>query len=184
MASQVLPDGNEEQGPRTDLMEIRRVPGAGRGLFAKVPIARGTLLERAPCLRYPAANYQAHARHTLVEHYVFSAGRSGDMLMALGWGSLYNHNPRPSVDYKVNAEVVPVGEEPVDENPFGEDTFIEYSAARDIALGEELCIYYGGHVPPEWNGTVEGEEEESDGEFVLPGGGGSGSEDDMCSNAR
>ena len=42
-------------------------------------------------------------RYTVLEHYLFHARSQGDMLLALGLGSLFNHNHRPNLDYRVDA---------------------------------------------------------------------------------
>lgn len=39
----------------------------------------------------------------MLEHYLFHARSHGDMLLALGLGSLFNHNHRPNLDYRVDA---------------------------------------------------------------------------------
>jgi hypothetical protein len=41
-------------------------------------------------------------RHTVLEHYLFHT-RSGDMLLALGIGSIFNHARKPNVDYRVDS---------------------------------------------------------------------------------
>ena len=247
---------------RRDLMELRRVPGAGRGVFATAAVARGTLLERAPCIRFDAASYRAHVAHTCLEFYVFSL-RGGGVLLALGWGSLFNHSPTPNLDYKLHAgpsaaaaaaaagprrrkptgrgggaaagggeggessggdegggggeggggvegggaeqqqqqqqqdeEAPPAAAAagagkndaeggpdgcassgPYEGNPYrptaaladgggyGEDCWIDFSAARDIAAGEQLCFYYGSR--PEWDGPEFGPPSSDDEGFLF-----------------
>ena len=40
-------------------------------------------------------------RHSVLEHYLFH-GQGGDMLLCLGFGSLYNHHRQPSLDYRID----------------------------------------------------------------------------------
>jgi SET domain-containing protein len=106
------------------LFAIEEREGTGRGLYARVHIPRGTLIHTAPCLLVPKAEYDNHMKYTLLEHYLFNL-KSGDKLLALGVGSMFNHRDPPSVDYRVD----------------GERVLIEYIACRDIEVGEEMYIY-------------------------------------------
>lgn len=45
--------------------------------------------------------WRSFRRHTVLEHYLFYA-KDGDMLLALGLGSLFNHSRRPNLDYRVD----------------------------------------------------------------------------------
>ena len=116
-----------QRGDGLAAVEIRQTAARGRGVFAASQIARGDLLERAPCILVPKREYEEHARHTAFEHYLFTARASRNSLLALGIGSLFNHSSRPNVDYRVHEETLTI------------DSF----AARDVPAGEELCIYYG-----------------------------------------
>ena len=139
-----------------DLVEIRRfADGRGRGLVARRGLPRGTFVCRAPCLRLPLHEYQNHVRHTVLEHYVFSL-RCGDVLVALGWGSLFNHDANPNVSYSVCSART-------DASHDGDS--IDFVTARDVRCGEELCIYYGPR--PAW-----------DGDGDADGGGANGSDHD------
>jgi hypothetical protein len=103
----------------------------GRGLFAlSGSIVRGALLHSAPCLAVSADEYQRHLKHTLLEHYVFKS-KAGNMLLALGYGSLFNHSKHPNVDYRI-----------------GDDDCIHFysSSYRTIRSGDELCISYGSNL--------------------------------------
>ena len=77
----------------------------------------------------PKVSYDAHAKHTVLEHYLFNC-KDGDRLLALGYGSIFNHSDPPNVDYRLDKPGM----------------VIRYYAARDIVVGEELCIYYGANL--------------------------------------
>lgn len=62
----------------------------------------------------------------MLEHYLY-VGRNGDMLMALGVGSLFNHSQQPNLNYSIDHDQL----------------VIRYRAARAIAAHEELTITYG-----------------------------------------
>ncbi len=120
-------------------LEIRAVSytgeEVGRGVFSLIDIPRGAFIENAHAILLPEDEYRAHIAKTVLEHYVYSAPRGskhqGAMLLALGIGSLFNHSKIPNVDFRVLAE----------------EQRVEYRACRDIKAGEELCIFYGTHVP-------------------------------------
>ncbi|GMI48847.1 hypothetical protein TrCOL_g5990 [Triparma columacea] len=152
MSSSPPPTENPPPTPLTFV--IRDVEGRGRGLFSRAPISRGDLIHEAPCLLVPKSSYDSHAKHTVLEHYLFNC-KDGDRLLALGYGSIFNHSDPPNVDYRLDK----VG------------MVIRYFAGRDVKIGEELCIYYGANLWFEEVGgsrsKVEEESESSDDENFL-----------------
>ena len=120
---------------------------AGRGLFALRDIAQGERVHLAHCILVPKEEYQSHCRHTVFEHYLFNC-RSGDRLLALGDGSLFNHARKPNIDYRIGET----------------EQVIRYYACKPITAGEELCINYGNDLWFEEAGVEagEGEGEESE----------------------
>ena len=123
---QKLHPNMEEQSPRTPYT-IKTDPEKGRGLYATQTLQKGFLLHTAPCILITKEEYDTHMKHTILEEYLFNARTNGDKLLALGVGSLFNHNRKPNVDYRVHKDKL----------------IIEYWIARDVEEGEELCIYYG-----------------------------------------
>jgi uncharacterized protein len=103
----------------------------GRGLFAVKDIAPHTLIHVAPCILTSRTEYDQFLRHTVFEHYLFNDKSTGNKLLALGYGSLFNHSRQPNVDYRIDSE----------------NLLIRYSSGhRPIATGKELCIYYGPNL--------------------------------------
>jgi SET domain len=103
----------------------------GRGLFAATDLEPGTVIHVAPCINVSKGEYEQHMRHTILEHYLFNDVRSGNKLLALGYGSLFNHSNHPNVSYKVNSA----------------SQTIEYrSGYSTIPIGTELCISYGSSL--------------------------------------
>lgn len=110
----------------TNLCKIRNGP-KGRGLFSRSLIPSGTLIHEAPCIRVVKEEYENSMCHTVLEHYLFNVA-GGDKLLALGYGSLFNHSRHPNVDYRVDAA----------------NLCIRYfSGHKNIQKDEELCISYG-----------------------------------------
>ncbi|KAH9925436.1 uncharacterized protein BXZ73DRAFT_50055 [Epithele typhae] len=121
MAVTVAPDHLNSSGLR-----IEYAQGKGRGVYASREIPAQTLIEISPVLLFSAAEYEAHGKHTVLDHYTF-VWRDGKMALALGLGSLFNHSQKPNVSYSID--------------PSTES--IRYTTFRPIAKDEELCIFYG-----------------------------------------
>ncbi len=112
-------------------IEVRRVKGKGRGVFARRPIAEGEVIERVPVLVLSAGDIKHAESWNGFAGYCFLWG-DGTVALALGYGSLYNHSYRPNARY-------------LDQ---GRQTKV-FSALRDIAAGEEITINYNGEPTDE-----------------------------------
>jgi SET domain-containing protein len=104
-------------------IEVKRIKGKGRGVFARRLIRRGESIERVPMLVLPAGQSKGGS---VVSDYCFAWGR-GTVALALGYGSLYNHSYRPNARY----------------DDVGPQTK-EFTALRDIQPGEEITVNYNG----------------------------------------
>ncbi len=112
----------------------------GRGVFAARAFAAGELVESAPVVlcngRFEAL--PAELRALLFDWAHLAGARSGHAL-ALGYGSLYNHDNPANLRYEAESQ----------------RHRLRFVAARDIAVGEELTINYnaagGGHASAQDN---------------------------------
>jgi hypothetical protein len=108
-----------------------RIGGAGargRGVFSTSAITQGELVERAPVIVVPAAEWPQVAASEFY-HYCFAFGPGDrDAALALGHGSLFNHDWQPNAVYRKRPELAA----------------IDFIARRAIAPGEEICINYNG----------------------------------------
>ncbi|GMI11015.1 hypothetical protein TrLO_g13130 [Triparma laevis f. longispina] len=129
--------------------EMQSNDTSGRGLYATKCIPSGTLIHTAPCLLFPSSTYTNHARHTVLEHYLFNCP-NGDRLLALGYGSIFNHDETPNVDFRVDRENLEV----------------RYIACKEIDVGCELFIYYGDKLWFEYAGKKE-ESSDEEGDFLA-----------------
>ena len=111
----------------SEFVEVKRVSGKGRGVFARCFISRGTVIERVPVIVLPAQEVMECTPESRLASYVYDWGKS-TVGLALGFGSMYNHSYRPNARYD-------------DE---GQQTKI-FTALRDITSGEEVTINYNGH---------------------------------------
>ena len=107
---------------QSEYLEVRRIPGKGRGVFARILIPKGTIFETVPML---VCKQDDLVGSTLMD-YVYAWGKE-TVGLALGYGSMYNHS------YKPNARYFDL---PVQRK--------EFVALRDIQPGEEVTINYNG----------------------------------------
>ncbi|KAI8086743.1 uncharacterized protein BX664DRAFT_336652 [Halteromyces radiatus] len=110
-------------------LELRHDELKGRGVFATIPIKRRTLIDVSPVLLFPQDEYATHGRYTQLDHYTYK-WKDGYMALALGLGSMFNHNKDPNVGFIRDFT----------------NQLIRYVALRDIGQDEELCISYGDHL--------------------------------------
>ena len=108
--------------PRS-LTRIGASPVHGRGMFAKSPIRKGTVLEKGHVL--PFTDKQARDAQ-IIDLYAFDFDGKGRCLV-LGSASLCNHSNTPNVEVEID------------------ETRSTYRlvAARAIERGEELFVDYG-----------------------------------------
>jgi SET domain-containing protein len=106
----------------------------GRGVFAVEPIDAGDVVETAPVIVMTAAAVEALEATPLHDH-LYEWTDDGDIALAFGHASFYNHAADPTCEYEAHPEV---------------DALV-VRARRSIATDEELTIdYTGGGVSPLW----------------------------------
>ena len=104
-------------------------PDKGRGIFTAEPISKDSVIEVCPVIVIPAKDY-ARIHESFLHDYYFVWEGDRVTALALGYGSLYNHEEDANADYEMDFE--------------GET--IRIIAQRDISPGEEICIdYTDGH---------------------------------------
>lgn len=114
-----------------------KIKNAGRGVYAKVDIKKGEIIEKCPMLIIPKGEIKDIVGNTLAT-YLFSFGKKKENLaLALGFGSIYNHSYSPNAAYKIKPK----------------DEIIDFVALEDIKKGSEILINYI-HDNPEKNGTL------------------------------
>jgi SET domain-containing protein len=110
-------------------LEIKTVPGKGRGVFARRDLPRDFLLERAPIIEIPPNDWELIEK-TVLHHYAFGWGVEQDRAaIALGLGSLINHSYEPNAYYQKCLE----------------ERVIEFITLTPIRAGEEITVNYSGH---------------------------------------
>jgi SET domain-containing protein len=108
------------------LVEVRRIKGKGRGVFARRAIREGEVIERVPVLVLKREEIRDSDGWTGLAEYCFLWGEK-TVALALGYGSLYNHSFEPNARYDDLGGQVKL-----------------YTAIRAIEAGDEITINYNG----------------------------------------
>jgi len=104
---------------------VRNTNNKGRGLFATRCIIKGTIIEISHTIEELRSLLQPN---NILGIYSFeNKFDKTKILIALGFGSLFNHDNNPNVDWKV----------------IKKGKFIRFKALKDIWPREELLINYG-----------------------------------------
>lgn len=104
-------------------------PQKGWGVVSGGAILEGDIVEIAPIVRL----FQAITdQHLNLKRRVFDwaalGGKAGETALALGYGSMYNHGNPANLRYRAIHDGVSSG--------------LVFTAARNIAAGEELTVNY------------------------------------------
>jgi len=108
-----------------------KIHKAGRGVFASVAIKQGELIERCPVIEIPEHEGPSVNESMLVT-YIYYLGKNKERLMlALGFGSIYNHTETPNAEYHER---------------YREKT-IDFIALKEIKKDQEITVKYdqGSH---------------------------------------
>ena len=102
------------------------MPDAGRGVFAKAGIKKGELIEKCPVIPIPEHDVAALSESILLTYFYFFGKKRERMVVALGFGSIYNHTDTPNATYKEHEK----------------EQTIDFIALRDIQKDEEITVNY------------------------------------------
>ncbi len=103
-----------------------KIPKAGRGIFARAAIKKGEIIEQCPVLEIPEHD-AANINTSIMVTYIYYLGKNKERLMlALGFGSIYNHSDQPNAKYK---EIY-------------KDKLINFIAINEIKKDEEITVNY------------------------------------------
>lgn len=102
------------------------IPNAGRGVFARRDIKKGEIIERCPVIEVPKYDV-SNLRESILVTYFFYFGRNKQRLVvALGFGSIYNHSYEPNATYKKKHT----------------ERIIDFIALEDIKKDDEITVNY------------------------------------------
>ena len=101
------------------------IPNSGKGVFTAQNIKKGEIIEIAPILILEFTDFIDTKWNLLFEYYFWM---DDYVVLALGYGSLYNHSKNPNAGYKLDRK---------------EET-ITFTAIKDISKDEEILFNYKG----------------------------------------
>lgn len=103
-----------------------KIINAGRGVFAKCDIKKNEVIERCPTIVVPKHD-MSNLKESILVTYFFYYGKNKEKLMvALGFGSIYNHSYKPNAKYKITPK----------------EKIIDFTALRNIRKDEEVTFNY------------------------------------------
>jgi uncharacterized protein len=102
------------------------MPDSGRGVFARVAIKKGELIERCPVIEIPEHDVASLSQSILLTYFYFFGKKKERIVVALGFGSIYNHTYTPNAKYKEQQE----------------EQAIDFIAIADIQKDEEITVNY------------------------------------------
>lgn len=103
-----------------------KIQKAGRGVFAGAAIKKGELIERCPVIEILGHDV-ANLNDSNLATYIYYLGKHKERLMlALGFGSIYNHSYQPNAAYKENYK----------------EKLIDFIAIKSIKKDEEITVNY------------------------------------------
>jgi hypothetical protein len=103
------------------VLVVRKSPLGGRGVYANRSFKEGDVVETCPVLAGKDDEWGIS-----MSDYLFTTG-DDTSIVALGYGSMYNHRDDPSAIYDIDAK----------------KKVMVVRAARPIRRGEEITITYG-----------------------------------------
>ncbi len=108
------------------ILEIKKSPNRGRGVFTTADIKAGTVIEISPVIVLSAKERNI-IEQTLLFDYIFEWGNNKKQAcVALGYISLYNHNYDANCEYDMEFK----------------KKIMTITAVRNIKKGEELFVNY------------------------------------------
>jgi len=99
-----------------------------RGMFCPTAIPEGSIIEICPVIFIPENDMVAIKETVLFDYYFIWGEDEKSGAIALGYGSIYNHNNNPNARYLVDFE----------------EFVIKIYAIKDIEPGEEITFNYNG----------------------------------------
>jgi SET domain-containing protein len=103
-------------------------PLGGRGVFALEDIVEGALIEICPVLIIPPEQVEIIHNTVLHDYYFLWGDEENQAVIALGYGSLYNHLNESNAYYEMDFE----------------HACIDIYAHSNISKGDEITINYHG----------------------------------------
>jgi SET domain-containing protein len=103
-----------------------KILNAGRGVYARCDIKKGEIIERCPIINVPKHDMSNLKESILVTYFFYFGKNKERLLVALGFGSIYNHTDEPNATYKIRPA----------------ERIIDFIALNDIKKDTEITVDY------------------------------------------
>ena len=100
----------------------------GRGVFTSIDISEGDTIEICPVIQIPKAQLPVIHKTILHDYYFLWGEEMDECVIALGFGSLYNHEVHPNANFILDFE----------------NNTIDIVAIKNISSGSEITLNYHG----------------------------------------
>jgi SET domain-containing protein len=108
-----------------------KIPKAERGVFARVDIRKGEIIERCPII-VVSKHDTSNLKESILVTYFFYFGKNKEQsAIALGFGSIYDHSYKPNAEYKIKDK----------------EGLIDFIALKNIKKDEEITFNYNHGSP-------------------------------------
>jgi uncharacterized protein len=107
------------------------ISGAGRGVFARRDIKKGEVIEECPIIEVSEDDPSNPSEGILITYLYYFGENKEKSLVALGFGSLYNHTYNPNSFYRIDDK----------------EQTITFIALIDIKKDEEITVNYNHENP-------------------------------------
>ncbi|MDF1697395.1 MAG: SET domain-containing protein [Saprospiraceae bacterium] len=102
--------------------------GKGRGVFTSQAIEEGEVIEICPVLIIPQEELPVIHKTVLHDYYFLWGNDLNECAIALGFGSIYNHELHPNANFILDIQ----------------NQTIDIEAIKSIEPGEEITLNYHG----------------------------------------
>jgi SET domain-containing protein len=103
-----------------------KIPNAQRGVFAAKNIKMGEIIEICPIIEIPSHQTPEVINGELRNYVYFFGPKKEKMLLALGFGSIYNHSQAANAIYIIKPK----------------EKTIQFVAGHEIKKNEEITVNY------------------------------------------
>lgn len=118
---------------RLPFLYIAESDSKGRGVFTTEEIHKGDLIEICPVIVMPEKELSLVDQTNLYNYYFLWGLQQKKCAIALGYGSLYNHDYHPNARYELDLT----------------NLSIDFYCLEDIAPGAEITVNYNGEAGDE-----------------------------------
>lgn len=103
-----------------------KITNAGRGVYARREIKMNEIIEKCPIIEIPKHDLSSLSESFLVTYFFFFGKNKEKFLIALGFGSIYNHTYKPNAKYVIKDK----------------EGMIYFIALNNIKKDDEITINY------------------------------------------